>query len=165
MVPAVPTLKKRPEFLRVAATRRKWVTPGLILQERVRVNPGETEGVEAKSGQGSQDGLPSIRIGFTVSKKVGNAVARNRARRRLRAVAGQVVPKFGLAGRDYVLIGRRETVKRPFADLLIDLETALQLIGRKGGGRKKGAANRSPTSKTQASKSGGNALGNGKEQG
>ena len=70
-------------------------------------------------------GSPAIRVGFTASRKIGNAVARNRARRRLKAAAQQVLPLFGLPGNDYVLVARRETLERPFGDLLGDLESAL----------------------------------------
>jgi ribonuclease P protein component len=66
-----------------------------------------------------------IRVGFTASRKIGNAVARNRARRRLKAAAQHVLPLYGLAGNDYVLVARRETLTRPFGELLSDLETAL----------------------------------------
>ena len=71
----------------------------------------------------------AIRVGFTVSRKVGNAVARNRARRRLRETARLVLPQFGAPGRDYVLIGRTATLNRPFADLLDDLLAALRRLG------------------------------------
>ncbi len=71
------------------------------------------------------DGLPTIRVGFTASRKIGNSVARNRARRRLRAAAQQVLPLYGRPGNDYVLVARRETLIRPFGDLLGDLESTL----------------------------------------
>ncbi len=65
-------------------------------------------------------------IGFTASKKVGNAVARNRAKRRLRAAVSAVMPKYAAGGHDYVLIGRKATLQRPYADLLTDLMRALR---------------------------------------
>ena len=80
-----------------------------------------------------------IRIGFTVSKKVGHAVARNRARRRLRAAAAEVMPRRAAPGTDYVLIGRKGTLTRPYALLIDDLETALERLGE-GGGRQTEAA-------------------------
>jgi len=66
-----------------------------------------------------------IRVGFTATKKVGNAVIRNKAKRRLRACARAVLPRCGLAGHDYVLIARNSTVTRDFALLLDDVEKAL----------------------------------------
>jgi ribonuclease P protein component len=114
-VAALERLKRRPEFLRVAASRRKFVAPGLILQARRRDGSG---------GDGT-----GPRVGFTVSRKVGNAVARNRARRRLRAAADQVMPRHAAAGEDYVLIGRAGTLTRPFVDLVADLEAGLKRLG------------------------------------
>lgn len=70
-----------------------------------------------------------IRVGFTCSKKVGNSVARNRAKRRLREVARLVLPELGQDGWDYVLIGRHDvTAHRSFADLQDDLRFALRKI-------------------------------------
>ena len=70
-----------------------------------------------------------IRVGYTCSKKVGNAVARNRAKRRLREIARAVLPAQGKCGHDYVLIGRRTaTATLPFATLLGDLEKALGVL-------------------------------------
>ena len=70
----------------------------------------------------------SIRVGFTVTRKVGGAVIRNRARRRLRAAVETVMPTHAAPGRDYVVIGRAGTVARPFADLVDDLKTALHKL-------------------------------------
>lgn len=69
--------------------------------------------------------VPGIRVGFTASRKVGNAVARNRAKRRLRAAAAALLPLLAKGGNDYVLVARRDTLTRPFAALLKDLEAAL----------------------------------------
>lgn len=108
-------LKSRPQFLKVAAAGQKWVTPGLVLQAR-RAGPEEI--------RENHD----LRVGFTVSKKVGGAVVRNRAKRRLRAAAYQVLPCRGGRGHDYVLIGRKATPTRPFDRLLGDLEAAVDGI-------------------------------------
>ena len=120
MPDAVGRLKRRAEFLRVASSRRKWAAPGLILQA-----------AEADSASPSSNDRPlaAIRVGFTCSKKVGNAVARNRAKRRLRAVAAAVIDREAASSHDYVLIGRQETLRRPYALLLQDLRTALKRVG------------------------------------
>ena len=127
MIPSIGRLKKRPDFLKVAAAREKWVTPGLILQARRR--PALSEAGEE----------PGVRIGFTVSRKVGNAVERNRARRRLRAVARAVLPERARAGTDYVLIGRRATLERPYGALTGDLREALEGVGKSAKSRRNSA--------------------------
>ena len=107
-------LKKRADFLR-AARGRSQGTPGFHLQARERAEEESSD--------------TPIRVGFTCSKKVGNAVARNRAKRRLREIARLVLPECGQAGWDYVLIGRRDaTDQRPWEDLLGDLRRALAQI-------------------------------------
>ncbi|HXE28066.1 MAG TPA: ribonuclease P protein component [Stellaceae bacterium] len=112
-------LKRRPEFLAVAASRRRWVAPGLILQAARR--PEDSD-------------LPPVpRIGFTASRKVGIAVVRNRARRRLKAAAEQVLPQHGAPGFDYVAIARTETATRPFAELVADMTTAMERLNAKAG--------------------------------
>ena len=78
-----------------------------------------------------------IRVGFTASRKVGNAVARNRAKRRLRAAAAAILPLHGREGHDYVLVARTAMLTRVFADLLGDLETALKAAHRTGKGEQK----------------------------
>ena len=73
-----------------------------------------------------QDGDPSKRVGFTVTKKIGNAVVRNRMKRRFRELAREIIPSSGHAGSDHVMIGRSTGIERDFSDLRADLSKALQ---------------------------------------
>jgi len=91
-----------------------------------------------------RDETGPIGVGFTASKKVGNAVLRNRSRRRLREAARQLLPEFGLPGVDYVMVARQTTPDAPWAALLDDVRNALirlraDLTGERGGtGRRRG---------------------------
>jgi len=116
MTPVVGRLKRRTEFLRIARARRKWAAPGLILQT-------DRHPVDA-----ADDGA-DCRVGFTVTKKVGNAVVRNRIKRRLRAAARDVLPDRARSGYDFVLIGRKDTLARAYDDLKSDLLQALDRTG------------------------------------
>ena len=101
-------MKTRPQFLATARGARQ-AMPGLVVQSRDR---------------GDDD--PVVHVGFTCSKKVGNAVVRNRAKRRLRAAARAVMPGTARPGWDYVLIGRAgATVDMPFDQLTGNLTRAL----------------------------------------
>lgn len=113
----VGRLTRRPEFLAVAGARRKWATPGLIVQARAH-----------DERQHPNAGEPAVRIGLTASKKVGGAVERNRARRRLRAALAEVLAPNAAPGHDLVLIARAETVRRPYAELKADLTQALKRL-------------------------------------
>lgn len=115
---ALGRLTRRSEFLAVAGARRKWAAPGLVLQAKPHHIAASAAGEE-----------PPIRVGFTASKKVGNAVTRNRARRRLRAVAAEILPAQAAPGYDYVLIARDGTVSRPWPELRADLVQALRKVG------------------------------------
>jgi ribonuclease P protein component len=108
------TLKKRRDFLAANHGLRRG-TKGFLLQGRPRA-----------------DDSPALRVGFTCSKKVGNAVARNRAKRRLREIARLGLPELGRAGWDYVLIGKAGvTGSRDFAQMQEDLRYALRKVHRK----------------------------------
>ena len=76
------------------------------------------------------DESPDMRIGITVSKKVGNAVIRNRMKRRFRALARAVLPESGIAGADHVLIGRQSGIERPYAELKAELAKACAKLNR-----------------------------------
>jgi ribonuclease P protein component len=76
------------------------------------------------------DDDPAMRLGLTVSKKVGNAVVRNRMKRRFRELARKVLPQAGHEGADHVLIGRQSGIDRDFALLEADLRRALAKLGR-----------------------------------
>jgi ribonuclease P protein component len=104
-------IRKRADFLAAARAARQGTATMLV------------------QGRDRRDGKPTIRVGFTCSKKVGNAVVRNRAKRRLRAIARELLPVAGHPGWDYVLIGRAEaTAVRPFDDLRRDLAHALRRL-------------------------------------
>jgi ribonuclease P protein component len=108
-------LKRRADFLNTAKGSRVQ-TASFLMQARDRRDPH------------------SPRVGFTVTKKTGNAVERNRIRRRLRAAAGKVIPRAGQEGFDYVLVARRPALNSPFEAMLADLERALaRLHDRKSG--------------------------------
>lgn len=137
-------LKKRPEFLRVAARGRKAATPGVVVQALPRHCAAGDDLAEADA-RGLHDTAAqqqSIRVGFTASRKVGNAVARNRARRRLRAAVDEIFPQAAQPCRDYVVVARRGTLDRPWPALLEDLRSALRRVERSGGkatqGKRKG---------------------------
>ena len=71
-----------------------------------------------------------IRVGFTVTRKIGNAVVRNRMKRRFRSLAHELLPTLGIAGSDHVLIGRAGGVERDFATLRDELRAALAKAAR-----------------------------------
>lgn len=103
-------LKKRPEFLRVAKDGQKWVSTGLILQA-------------------APNNLDISRFGLTITKKVyKQAVKRNRIRRRMRSVAYNVFPDFAKSGYDFVLIGKSDTLERPYTDLIKDLKWCIKKL-------------------------------------
>jgi ribonuclease P protein component len=101
-------LKKRADFLRAARGIRR-VTPSLTLETCARPEEGD-----------------GVRVGFTATRKLGGAVERNRAKRRLRAAAQAVLPLSGKAGNDYVLVARAGTLTSDFASLKEDLAAAVK---------------------------------------
>ena len=111
----IPRLKKRSDFLRVASCQRKVVTSTMIVQFAKRSLMGKNNPIHEAP----------LRVGFTASRKVGNAVKRNRARRRLRAVTQVICPLFSFAGEDLVLIARPAAVTTPFPTLLENFQYAL----------------------------------------
>ena len=108
-------LRKRADFL-AAASGSKVPAAAFVLQSRKRTDDGP------------------VRVGFTVSKKVGSAVERNRVRRRLREIVRLSDADQMRAGHDYVLIGRRAALQRPFAQMAAEFDGALRRVhaGRNG---------------------------------
>ena len=109
---AILTLRQRRDFL-LANKARRAPMPGFVLLVRRR-----------------DDGDPAIRLGITVTRKIGNAVVRNRLKRRFRALGRELLPTAGVRGADHVLIGRADGVERPFDLLRAELAKALAKVGR-----------------------------------
>lgn len=105
-------IRARKDFLAANAARRS-AQGGFVLLMRPR-----------------EDGNPEMRLGITITKKIGNAVVRNRMRRRFRALARDILPQQGVAGADHVLIGRASGIERDFAALRLDLAKALAAVSR-----------------------------------
>ena len=107
---------KRSEYLRVKQRGTSIAEPGVVIQAAPVANSSS---------------YLQPRVGFTVSKRVGNAVKRNRARRRLKSIASDVLPNEGFQAWDYVFIGRLVTLNRPYDLLLEDARSALRKIHHK----------------------------------
>jgi ribonuclease P protein component len=105
-------LRKRSEFLAVSKTGERWVTPAFIIQVYYRASEG------------------SSRYGITASRKVGGAVERNRAKRRLRALIRKALPSFTHPGVDYVFIARNEVLRRDFSLMKQELCHAVKMLHR-----------------------------------
>lgn len=115
---------KRKDYLSIAASGRRWFTPSFVVQTK---------------SVGDQEHSPHV--GFTVTKKVGKAVIRNRIKRRLKEAARDVIPEYGVKGRDYVLIGRKAAYDISFDKLKSDMKWALKKLNndvdlKKSGGPK-----------------------------
>jgi ribonuclease P protein component len=108
----VVRLRRRRDFIAVAGTRRRWVAPAFVLQA------------------GPRGGPDGIGLGFTASRRLGNAVARNRARRRLRAAARAILPGAATPGYDYGLLARPAILTCPFNVVVSDLATAFARVLR-----------------------------------
>ena len=111
----------RAQFLRASGTGVRYVSPAFILQ----VAPPITAAMVLEKGGFESPTNP--RFGLTATKKLGNAVIRNRARRRLRSLAQEILLDKAVAG-DYVLIAREACLKKPFAEMRHDLEKALRVL-------------------------------------
>lgn len=109
-IKSLDRLKKRSDFLETQKKGQKWVSKGLIIQ--------------------ALDNTQGLRFGITVTKKLSkSAVVRNRIKRRLRAVACDILPQYAKENADYVLIGRQETATRLYTDLQNDLKWCLKKMG------------------------------------
>ncbi len=137
LVVPLDTLKTRSEFLRIRGGAR-WAGPSFVLETRSRDAAPAVPGVatEAAPEPAPADGQArdparnpgGPRFGFTVTRKLGSAVVRNRIRRRLKAAVAEVAATGARPGHDYVLIARDAALDRPFADLKKELEAAFHRV-------------------------------------
>jgi len=118
MQPIVTAIKRRADFVSASKSGFKFVKPSLVVQSRLRKEDENIQGVERSC----------VRIGFTATKTLGNAVIRNRTKRRMRAAAAKLVPQWGMSQCDYVFIGRSQAFKGPYDDLIRDMKHALKRL-------------------------------------
>lgn len=126
----IATLRKRAEFQRVRGGGRA-STSSFVLEGKARVPSADAQ----------------ARFGFTVTKKLGGAVVRNRIRRRLKAAIGELVVRMADRQFDYVIVARDAALERPFVELVSDLELAFKRVhaGKsRSGGREKSSENAAP---------------------
>ena len=115
----IEVIRKRADFL--AANRgKRFVTSSFVLLAHRRRSDHSI-------------GTAKIRYGITVTKKIGNAVARNRMKRRFRALLAQSLPRNGIAGVDHIMIGRKAVKEADFATMKADLEKGLRYLAKKLG--------------------------------
>jgi ribonuclease P protein component len=146
---AIATLKRRAEFLRLRGGRR-WSTPAFVIEMRPRAGSDQPMRNEGAQGRETLDtyapeAAGEARFGFTATKKLGNAVTRNRLRRRIKEAVRLVAPVHARAGCDYVLIVRSAAETRPFTAIEQDLIAAFAAIHAPSGRNPKapsGAAQR-----------------------
>ncbi|TAJ68937.1 MAG: ribonuclease P protein component [Phenylobacterium sp.] len=112
--PLIQKLTKRSEFL-ACAQAPSCAKGAVVVQARPR-----------------GDETPLVRVGFTATKRIGGAVQRNRAKRRMREAARAILPEFASPGVDYVIIARGGVLKRPWARLLDDVKSALIRLAADG---------------------------------
>jgi ribonuclease P protein component len=140
MCAAIPTLKASQDFRRIATEGQKWVTPAFILQVFKKDSPAVSEqdaaGFRLREGAEGielREGASGFRLGLTVSRKVGNAIVRNRTKRRLRETVRLMLQNDAeakqLQNYDIVLIGRTAGADCEFAKLGRDLRWALKKLG------------------------------------
>ncbi|HMN38370.1 MAG TPA: ribonuclease P protein component [Hyphomicrobium sp.] len=126
------TIKKRPDFLAVRGGARASV-PCCLMEAKPRAPGGAP--------------LEGPRFGFTITKKLGNAVARNRIRRRLKAAISQIAPLYAHDGFDYVLVARAAALDKPYAELVDELTRAFKGVHKPQGARDQRLDKRSVTLK------------------
>lgn len=114
-ITAILFIKKRADFLAVSAANRKFIKPSVIILCASRPADSPIE-------------KTIIRAGFTATRKLGGAVVRNRVKRRMREAARQLLPQLGVAGYDYVFIGRPQAQLGSFDDLILDVKHALKRL-------------------------------------
>ena len=113
----ISVIRKRPDF--VAANRgKRFVSPGFVLLIHKR-----------RSGHAADD--QAVRYGITVTKKIGNAVIRNRMKRRFRALISEILPSHGVSGADHILIGRKQDKEPAFDAMQADLKKGLKHLAKK----------------------------------